>query len=114
MWALKIAVDATSGVKAGFADPAGGEAAGGEAFVAELKGFIPTVQRLGCGQIILLSGKRIEGAAPGVQKAASIETLKRAAEILGEAGVGGGRVTIPLVDEDSIYLFCGIVGSAVV
>ena len=36
--ALKITVDATSGVKAGFSDPAGGDA-----FLAELKGFIPTV-----------------------------------------------------------------------
>jgi hydroxypyruvate isomerase len=61
MQALKITVDATSGVKAGFADLAPGEAAGGDAFVAELKGFIPTAQRLGCGQIILLSGKRMEG-----------------------------------------------------
>ncbi len=60
MQALKITVDATSGIKAGFADPAGGDA-----FVAELKGFIPMVKRLGCGQIILLSGKRIDGAAPG-------------------------------------------------
>src|ERR1700730_10386374 len=82
MQALKITVDATSGIKAGFADPAGGDA-----FVAELKGFIPTLQRLGCGQIILLSGKRIEGAAAGVQSAASIEALKHAAEILSAAGL---------------------------
>src|SRR5258705_10476320 len=44
---LKINVDATSGVKAGFADPVAGQAAGGNAFVAALKGFIPAVQRLG-------------------------------------------------------------------
>src|SRR5437868_7425620 len=80
MQRLKITVDATSGVKAGFADPAGGDA-----FLAELKGFIPTVQRLGCGQIILLSGKRIDGAAPGAQRAASIEALKEGAEILSAA-----------------------------
>src|SRR6266700_4743471 len=53
MQALKITVDATSGVKAGFADPGPGEAAGGDAFVAELKGVIPTGQRLGGEQIIL-------------------------------------------------------------
>ena len=99
MQALKITVDATSGVKAGFADPSGGDA-----FVAELKGFIPTVQRLGCGQIILLSGKRIEGAAPGVQRAASIETLKRAAEILGEAGLTGVIEPIDRLENPSIYL----------
>jgi hydroxypyruvate isomerase len=99
MQALKITVDATSGVKAGFADPAGGDA-----FVTELKGFIPTVQRLGCGQIILLSGKRIEGAAPGVQKAASIEALKRAADILSAAGLMGVIEPIDRLENPSIYL----------
>src|SRR5271170_1075788 len=69
MRALTITVDATTGLKLGFADPSGGDG-----FVAELKGFIPTVQRLGCGQVIFLSGKRIEGVSPGVQRAASIET----------------------------------------
>jgi hydroxypyruvate isomerase len=99
MQALKITVDATSGVKAGFADPAAGDA-----FVAELKGFIPTVQRLGCGQIILLSGRRIEGAAPGVQKAASVETLKRAADILSAAGLTGVIEPIDRLENPSIYL----------
>jgi hydroxypyruvate isomerase len=97
--ALKITVDATSGVKAGFAD-----SAGGDAFVAELKGFIPTVQRLGCGQMILLSGKRIEGAAPGVQRAASIETLKSAADILSSAGLTGVIEPIDRLENPSIYL----------
>jgi hydroxypyruvate isomerase len=99
MRALKITVDATSGVKAGFAD-----SGGGDAFVAELKGFIPTVQRLGCGQIILLSGKRIGGAAPGVQRAASIETLKRAADILSSAGLTGVIEPIDRLENPSIYL----------
>jgi hydroxypyruvate isomerase len=99
MQALKITVDATSGIKAGFADPAGGDA-----FVAELKGFIPTVQRLGCGQIILLSGKRIEGAAAGVQRTASIEALKRAAEILSAAGLAGVIEPIDRLENPTIYL----------
>jgi hydroxypyruvate isomerase len=99
MQALKITVDATSGVKAGFADPAGGDA-----FVAELKRFVPTAQRLGCGQIILLSGKRIDGAAPGVQRAASIDALKRAAEILMAAGVTGVIEPIDRLENPSIYL----------
>jgi hydroxypyruvate isomerase len=109
MQALKITVDATSGVKAGFADlgageAAAGEAAGGDAFLAELKGFIPMVQRLGCGQIILLSGKRIEGAAPGVQRAASVETLKRAADMLSAAGLTGVIEPIDRLENPSIYL----------
>jgi hydroxypyruvate isomerase len=99
MQTLKITVDATSGVKAGFADPVGGDA-----FLTELKGLIPTVKRLGCGQIILLSGKRIDGAGAGVQRAASIEALKRAAEILSAAEVTGVIEPIDRLENPSIYL----------
>jgi hydroxypyruvate isomerase len=99
MQALKITVDATSGVKAGFADPAGGGA-----FVAELKGFIPMAKRLGCGQIILLSGKRIDEVAPGDQHRASIEALKRAAEILAGAGLTGVIEPIDRLENPTIYL----------
>lgn len=99
MQALKITVDATSGVKLGFADPSGGDG-----FVAELKAFVPAMQRLGCGQLILLSGKRIEGAAPGVQHAASVETLKRAAEVLSAAGLMGVIEPIDRLENPPIYL----------
>ncbi len=99
MSALKITVDATSGMKLGFADPLREDE-----FVAELKGMIPMVQRLGCGQIILLSGRRIEGAAPGAQHAASIETLKRAADIFSAAGLTGVIEPIDRLENPSIYL----------
>ena len=99
MRSLKITVDATSGVKLGFADPSGGDG-----FLAELRSFVPTVQRLGCGQIIFLSGKRIEGAGPGVQRTASIETLKRAAEVLGAADLMGVIEPIDRLENPSIYL----------
>jgi hydroxypyruvate isomerase len=99
MRSLKITVDATSGMKLGFADPSGGDG-----FVAELKGLIPTAQRLGCGQIILLSGKRIEGAAAGVQRAASVETLKRAAGVLSAADLTGVIEPIDRLENTSIYL----------
>jgi hydroxypyruvate isomerase len=99
MQSLKITVDATTGLKLGFADPSSGDA-----YVAELKGFIPTLQRLGCGQVILMSGKRIEGATPGAQKAASIETLKRAAEVLDAAGVTAVIEPIDRLENPPIYL----------
>ncbi|WP_158942240.1 TIM barrel protein [Granulicella sp. S190] len=99
MQELKITVDATSGVAAGFANPAGGDA-----FVAELKSFVPKAQRLGCGQIILLSGKRVEGTAAGVQRDASIATLKRAAEVLGAAGIVGVIEPIDRLENPPIYL----------
>jgi hydroxypyruvate isomerase len=62
------------------------------------------VRRLGCGQIILLSGKRIEGAAPGGQRAASVEALKRAADILSAAGLTGVIEPIDRLENPSIYL----------
>jgi hydroxypyruvate isomerase len=99
MAALRITVDATSGVERGFADPAGGDA-----FVAELKEFVPMARRVGCGQIILLSGARVEGAAAGVQYRSSVETLKRAAEMLEAAGMSGVIEPIDRLENPSIYL----------
>src|SRR5882757_9450070 len=52
MQALGISVDATAGMKLGFADPSGGAA-----FLEELNSLIPVAKRLVCGQIILLSGR---------------------------------------------------------
>src|SRR6267154_2982566 len=48
--------------------------------------------------------RRIDGAAPGAQRAASIETLKRAAEILGEAGLTGVIEPIDRLENPTIYL----------
>jgi hydroxypyruvate isomerase len=99
MRALKITVDATSGMKLGFADPVGGDA-----FVAELKGLIPMLRRLGCGQLILLSGKRIEGVVAGEQRRASLETLKRAADVLSAAGLMGVIEPIDRLENPTIFL----------
>jgi hydroxypyruvate isomerase len=99
METLKISVDATSGVSAGFADPSGGDA-----FLAGLKDLIPAAKRLQCKQIILLSGKKIEGAAPGSQHAASIEALKRAADVLSAAGLVAVIEPIDRIENPTIYL----------
>jgi hydroxypyruvate isomerase len=99
MKALGLTVDTTSGLKAGFCDPAGGEA-----FLAGLKLFLPKVQQLGCGQIILLSGKTIDGAGPGVQHQASVETLKRAVELLEPAGITALIEPIDHLENPPIYL----------
>jgi hydroxypyruvate isomerase len=99
METLKISVDATSGVSSGFADPAGGDA-----FLAALKGLIPAAKRLQCKQIILLSGKRIDGAPAGSQHAASIEALKRAADVLSSAGLVAVIEPIDRIENPTIYL----------
>jgi hydroxypyruvate isomerase len=99
MEALKISVDATSGVGPGFADPSGGDA-----FLSALKALIPAAQRLQCKQIILLSGKRIEGAPAGSQHTASIEALKRAADVLSSANLVAVIEPIDRIENPTIYL----------
>jgi hydroxypyruvate isomerase len=99
MEALKISVDATSGVSPGFADPSGQDA-----FLSALKDLIPAAKRLGCKQVILLSGKRIEGATPGSQHAAGIEALKRAADLLSTADLVAVIEPIDRIENPTIYL----------
>ncbi len=99
METLKISVDATSGVSPGFADPSGGDA-----FLSALKGLIPAAKRLECKQIILLSGKLIDGAPAGSQHAASIEALKRAADVLSSAGLVAVIEPIDRIENPTIYL----------
>jgi hydroxypyruvate isomerase len=99
MEALKISVDATSGVGPGFADPSGGDA-----FLSALKDLIPAAQRLHCKQIILLSGKRIDGAPAGSQRTASIEALKRAADVLSSANLVAVIEPIDRIENPTIYL----------
>jgi len=96
---LRISVDATSGVGPGFADPSGADA-----FLSALKSLIPAAQRLECKQIILLSGKRIDGASAGNQHAASIESLKRAADMLGSVGLTAVIEPIDRIENPTIYL----------
>ena len=96
---LRITVDAISGVSAGFADPAGKDA-----FLAGLNGLIPAAQRLQCKQIILLSGKRVDGSAAGAQHAAAIEALKRGADVLSKANLVAVIEPIDRLENPPIYL----------
>ena len=73
---LGLQFDATAGVWKGIADPRGIDA-----FVADLKAFVPTAQKLECSDIIVLSGNKVEGATREQQHGACVESLKRGAEI---------------------------------
>jgi hydroxypyruvate isomerase len=73
---LGITFDASAGIRKGVADPAAREA-----FLNELKTFLPTVDKLECPAIIVLSGNRIEGLSHEAQHQACIETLKSAGDI---------------------------------
>ena len=96
---LKISVDSSTAVGQGFADPAGGDA-----FIAELKAAMPVLKRLDCKQLILVSGKRVDGAAEGAQHKTCVENLKRAAPILSAAGVVAVIEPIDRLENPPIYL----------
>ena len=99
MKGLGLAVDAMAGVRAGFAQPGMGDT-----YVRELEALLPVAHRLGCGQIILLSGPVKEGAAAGEQHAAAIETLGRAAKVLEREGLVGVVEPIDRLEQPTIYL----------
>jgi hydroxypyruvate isomerase len=97
MKTLGISVDAMAGMTTGFANPTGSEA-----FLADLKALIPIAHQLQCKQIILLSGKRIEGSSS--QHEASIATLKQAAELLRAGNIVGVIEPIDRLENPTIYL----------
>jgi hydroxypyruvate isomerase len=99
MAALGITVDATSGMKAGFATPGGGDA-----FVAEMKTLIAAAKGIGCRRLILLSGKRVDGMMQEAQRAVAVETLKRAADVLEAESVDAVIEPIDRLENLSIWM----------
>jgi hydroxypyruvate isomerase len=76
MSSLGLVFDLLSGVKAGFADPDGTTE-----FLAQAATQIKAAKTLESPQINLKSGNRIDSTTRAVQHAASIENLKRAADL---------------------------------
>ena len=99
MKTLGIKVDSVAGMKMGFADPTAGDA-----YLTELKDLVAINERLECKQIILVSGKRVEGAAEGSQHQVCIDTLKRSAEVLHGAGMVAVIEPIDRLENPPIYL----------
>jgi hydroxypyruvate isomerase len=99
MSALGITVDSTAGMKVGFADPAGGDA-----FLAELKRVVAGAKTVGCRQLILLSGKKLEGVMDEAQRSASVAALKRAAEVLEAEGMDAVIEPIDRLENPTIWM----------
>jgi hydroxypyruvate isomerase len=99
MQALELEFDLLSGVKAGFADPAGGTE-----FLAQAAIQLQHAHDLNSPQINLKSGNRLDGVSPDAQHAASIENLKRAAELAGEHHVQIVIEPIDLLENPKMYL----------
>jgi hydroxypyruvate isomerase len=92
MKSLNLVVDSLSGLRAGFAVPADSDA-----FLTQFTEHVRYATELHCPQIILLSGKRVEGVTLEAQRQCSIDNLKRAAEI-------AARSSIEIVIEPIDYL----------
>ena len=76
MRALGLTFDMLSGVKAGFADPSGAAE-----FMAQATAQMKAAKELESPQINLKSGNRIDNVSRSIQHAASVENLKRAADL---------------------------------
>lgn len=96
---LGLVVDSMSGVHAGFSVPADSEL-----FMTQLAAQIEAAKRLECSQIILLSGKRVEGLSHEAQKHTSIENLKRAAELVSKENMQIVIEPIDALENPTIYL----------
>ena len=99
MRSLGLVFDAMSGVKAGFAVPAETDA-----FMAQLAEQIRWAKVLECPQIILLSGKQVEGLTREDQRRISIENLHRAAELADKNKIEIVIEPIDPLENPTIYL----------
>jgi hydroxypyruvate isomerase len=96
---LGLVVDAMSGVKAGFAVPQQTDA-----FHSQFAQHLEAAARLQCPKVILLSGPRVEGLHPDVQRQTSIDNLKWAAERAAAHQIHIVIEPIDLLENPSIYM----------
>jgi hydroxypyruvate isomerase len=99
MRSLGLVVDAMSGVQAGFSDPNGAAE-----LIADFTALLAFAKDLECPQIILLSGKRIDGVPQKAQHLACIENLKRIADLAARQNVEVVIEPIDPLENPSIYL----------
>jgi hydroxypyruvate isomerase len=78
---LGIHFDATGGLRRSLTDPAQRDA-----FLAEVKGILPAMDKLECPALIILTGNKVPGMSHEAQHASCVEGLKRAADIVAPKG----------------------------
>jgi len=96
---LGLIVDSMSGVRAGFSNPADTAL-----FMTQLAAQVDAAKRLGCPQIILLSGKRVDGLTPEARQRTSIDNLKRAADLVSKENIQIVIEPIDALENPTIYL----------
>jgi hydroxypyruvate isomerase len=96
---LNLAVDAMSGVEAGFAVPAQTEA-----FLSQFAEHLRAMEDFHCTRAILLSGPRVPSLSAAAQRAVAVENLKRAAALAARQKVEILIEPIDLLENPSIFL----------
>lgn len=96
---LHLVVDSMSGVEAGFAVPADTDA-----FFAQFTQHLAFAQALGCPQVILLSGARVEGMVPAAQQEVAVRNLVRAADLAAKARIEIVIEPIDTLENPAIFL----------
>ena len=99
MRSLGIVVDAMSGVKAGFAEPDQTVA-----FQTQFVDHLQYAKQLECPKVILLSGKKVNGLDPKMQRQTAIDNLKWAAERATKEQIEIVIEPIDLLENPSIYM----------
>lgn len=92
---LGIAFDCTAGIKHSLCNPAERED-----FLSELRATLPTMERLACPAIILLSGNVVPGMSSETQAQSCVDGLKAAAGIIDGKRINGEPVRLLLENID--------------
>jgi hydroxypyruvate isomerase len=99
MRSLGVMIDMLSGLQASFAIPYQADE-----FVTRVREHCHVANGLGCPQINIKSGKRLQGVVPQVQLAAAVDNLKRASDVAAEDGINIVIEPIDLIENPTIFL----------
>jgi len=99
MRSLGVMIDMLSGLQASFAIPDQTEE-----FVARVTAHCHVANELGCPQINIKSGKRLQGIDPKAQLAAAVDNLKRASDVVAANGINIVIEPIDLIENPTIFL----------
>ncbi len=92
---LGIHFDCTAGLKHGLCNPAERDA-----LLAEVRGTIPIMEKLGCPALIFLSGNKVPGLSLETQQQSCVDGLKAAATLLEGKQINGEPVRLLLENID--------------
>jgi hydroxypyruvate isomerase len=97
---LGIRFDTTAGLHHGVGDPSAREA-----FLADVRKELATMQKIECPALIVMSGDVVPGLAPGVQHTSCVEGLKRAAQLVEGKGITLLLENIDLEENPHYYMW---------